>query len=97
MIHTQGQTWLEFGQGDVDLHVAYDDDHSILVLENAPAPRKIGVWESRDGREMDDARFARAPAIMSFSNVESIDAVICSLNKAKAAFLKFCNKEALPK
>lgn len=95
MVHSNGQTWLEFGKGDVDLRVSYDGDCSLVILENAPTPRKIGVWEKRDGSEIDADRFAQAPAIMSFTNVESIDAVIYSLTKAKEAFQKFCGKEAL--
>lgn len=97
MVHSYGQTWLEFGKGDVNLYVSYEPDRSLVVMENAPAPRKIGVWHDTPDKSMSDERFNHAPVIMSFENVESIDAVIYSLTKAKEAFLTFCGKQdALP-
>lgn len=96
MIHAHGQTWLEFGKGDVDLIVSYEEDRSLVILENAPSPRKIGVWKNSPRQELSEDRFRSATAIMSFENVESIDAVIYSLTKAREAFLRHCNKELVP-
>jgi len=92
MVHSNGQTWLEFGKGDVDLFVSYDGTRSLILLENASAPRQIGVWEDGSGKSASSKRVKKAPAIMTFDNVESIDAVIYSLTKARAAFLQYCNE-----
>lgn len=94
MVHSRGQTWMEFGTGDVDLFVSYDDEHSLVVMENAPTPREIGKWKTGKKRQKVSAkRFSEAPAVMSFTNVESIDAVICSLSQAREAFLQHCGQE----
>lgn len=94
MIYSRGRTWLEFGAGDVDLLVGYDDEQSYVVLENAPTPREIGEWKTGKKRQKITAkRFAEAPVVMSFTNVKSIDAVIFSLSQAREAFLQHCAQE----
>ncbi len=95
MVHTRGQTWMEFGKGDVDLFVSYDDKHSLVIMENTTEPRVIGVWKETPNKDMDADRFQKAPAVMSFENIESIDALIYSLTKAKEAFYLFCSSEAV--
>lgn len=93
MVHTRGQTWLEFGKGDVDLFVSYDEKRSLVIMENTTEPRVIGVWKDTPTKDMDAERFQKAPAVMSFESIESIDALIYSLTKAKEAFNRFCGKE----
>jgi len=88
MIKKDRQTLLEFGKGDVDLFVSYDENHSLVVMENASTPREIGVW--KDSGSEDFVHVNESSVIMSFSNTRSIDAVICALTKAKEAFNRFC-------
>lgn len=96
MIHSYGQTWFEFGKGDIDLFVSVDEEHTFVIMENAPEPRQIGVWKDGHGQSVSDERLQRAPAVMTFSNVESIDAVILSLTRARKAFQQCCRQDALP-
>lgn len=73
---------MDFGQGNIGIRITCDFDRSYLVfgeIEHKP----IGNLETEDGAEMTILDLLDAPVLMSFSNIESIDALIFALKKAR--------------
>lgn len=72
---------IKFGNGDVCIYLSVEPGCGRLVLRNQQK-RKIGVYRKAKPSE---ATLAVRPddVVMNFSNPESIDAVITSLQKIK--------------
>lgn len=69
---------LEFGKGDIGIHMGDTSDIALLVLRNLKKPAPIGrLLNGSEAREME---LRKTDVVMSFSNTESIDALMKCLN-----------------
>ena len=65
---------LEFGKGDIGIHMGDTTGAALLVFRNLKKPAPIGrLLNGIKAREME---LQRSDVVMSFSNTESIDALM---------------------
>ena len=76
---------LEFGKGDIGIHMGDTTDIALLVFRNLKKPAPIGrLLNGGKAREME---LRTTDVVMSFSNTESIDALLkCLIQVRKRAF-----------
>lgn len=72
---------LEFGKGDIGIHMGSTSDVALLVFRNLKKPAPIGrLLNSSKAREME---LRKTDVVMSFSNTDSIDALMKCLKVIK--------------
>lgn len=83
----KGKAELNFGTGDIHIVSSCTADGEIgcVVFENQNPPRSIGKNPDGFNKEFIPEEY---PVIMTFSKVESIDALIGELLNAKANMLR---------
>lgn len=86
MITKPQQVRLDFGQGNIGIRITRDIERSYLVF-NDIEPKPIGDLGTEEGAYMTFIDLLDAPVMMSFSNVESIDALIGALQRARESML----------
>ena len=65
---------LEFGKGDIGIHMGDTSDVALLVFRNLKKPAPIGRLLNRGKAK--DFELRTTDVVMSFSNTESIDALM---------------------
>ena len=73
MIRNEGRR-LEFGKGDIGIHMGDTSDAALLLFRNLDTPAPIGKLLNRQRRR--EVEILDSDVVMSFSNTESIDALI---------------------
>ena len=73
MIHNEGKR-LEFGKGDIGIHMGDTSDAALLLFRNLDTPAPIGKLLNRQRRR--EVEILDLDVVMSFSNAESIDALM---------------------
>ena len=73
MIRNEGRH-LEFGKGDLGIHMGDTSDIALLLFRNLDTPAPIGKLLNRQRRR--EVEILDSDVVMSFSNAESIDALI---------------------
>ena len=73
MIRNEGRH-LEFGKGDIGIHMGETSDAALLLFRNLDTPAPIGKFLNRQRRRK--VEILDSDVVMSFSNAESIDALI---------------------
>ena len=73
MIHSKGKH-LEFGKGDIGINMSDTSDVALLLFRNLKKPAPIGRLVG--DRSMKVTELLDTDVLMSFSNVESIDALM---------------------
>ncbi|NLA82882.1 MAG: hypothetical protein GX849_08710 [Clostridiaceae bacterium] len=73
MIHKQGRH-IVFGKGDIGIHIGCNSDAAMLMFRNLERPFPIGKLVK--GRETQEVELLDTDVVMSFSNAESIDALM---------------------
>ena len=79
MIRNNGKH-LEFGQGDIGIHMGDTSDVALLLFRNLDKPAQIGKLLSGQKR---NEEILDTDVVMSFSNTESIDALMKCLKVVK--------------
>ena len=72
---------LEFGNGDIGIHMGDTSDVALLVFRNLNKPALIGRLLS--GTKAKEVELLDSDVVMSFSNTESIDALIKCLQRVR--------------
>lgn len=80
MIRNEGRH-LEFGKGDIGIHMGDTSDVALLVFRNLKKPAPIGRLLNGQRRAKDE--ILDSDVVMSFSNTESIDALMKCLKIVK--------------
>lgn len=80
MIRNEGKR-LEFGKGDIGIHMGDTSDIALLLFRNLDTPTPIGKPVNRQRRRA--VEILDSDVVMSFSNTESIDAFISCLRVIK--------------
>jgi len=76
---------LEFGKGDIGIHMGDTSDVALLIFRNLKKPAPIG--RQLNGGRAREMELQKSDVVMSFSNTESIDALIkCFLHVRMRAF-----------
>ena len=73
MIRNEGKD-LEFGKCDIGIHMGDTSDVALLLFRNLDAPAPIGKLLNRQRRR--EVEILDSDVVMSFSNAESIDALM---------------------
>ena len=73
MIHNKGNH-LEFGKGDIGIQMGDTSDVALLLFRNLDKPAQIGKLLS--GQKRKEVEILDTDVVMSFSNTESIDALM---------------------
>ena len=73
MIRNEGRH-LEFGKGDIGIHMGDTSDAALLLLRNLDTPAPIGKLLNRQRRRK--VEILDSDVVMSFSNTDSIDALM---------------------
>lgn len=73
MIHKQGRH-IVFGKGDIGIHMGCNSDTAMLMLRNLERPFPIGKLVK--GKETREVELLDADIVVTFSNTESIDALM---------------------
>ena len=73
MIRNEGRH-LEFGKGDIGIHMGDTSDVALLLFRNLDTPVPIGELLNRQRRRK--VEIMDSDVVMSFSNTESIDALM---------------------
>lgn len=73
MIRNEGRN-LEFGKGDIGIHMGDTSDVALLLFRNLDTPAPIGKPVNRQRRRAFE--ILDSDVVMSFSNTESIDALM---------------------
>ena len=73
MIRNEGKR-LEFGKGDIGIHMGDTSDAALLLFRNLDTPAPIGKLLNRQRRR--EVEILDSDVVMSFSNAESIDALM---------------------
>ena len=73
LIRNEGKH-LEFGKGDIGIHMGDTSDAALLLFRNLDTPAPIGKLLNRQRRR--EVEILDSDVVMSFSNAESIDALI---------------------
>ena len=72
---------LEFGKGDIGIHMSDTSDVALLVFRNLKKPAPIGRLLS--GTKAKEVELFDCDVVMSFSNTESIDALMKCLKHVR--------------
>ena len=83
MIRNYGKH-LEFGKGDIGIHMGDTSDVALLLFRNLDKPAPIGKLLSGQKR---NEEILDTDVVMSFSSTESIDALMKCLNLIRRNFL----------
>ena len=73
MIRKEGRH-LEFGKGDIGIHMSDTAEDGVLLFRNLDRPAQIG--KVLNGKRRKEVELLDTDVLMSFSNVESIDALM---------------------
>ena len=73
MIRNEGKH-LEFGKGDIGIHMGDTSDVALLLFRNLDTPAPIGKLLNRQRRR--EVEILASDVVMSFTNAESIDALM---------------------
>ena len=73
MIRNEGRH-LEFGKGDIGIHMGDTSDAALLLFRNLDTPAPIGELLNRQRRR--EVEILASDVVMSFTNAESIDALM---------------------
>ena len=73
MIRNEGRH-LEFGKGDIGIHMGDTSDVALLLFRNLNKPARIG--KLLNGQRRTEVEILDTDVVMSFSNTESIDALM---------------------
>ena len=73
MIRNEGRH-LEFGKGDIGIHMSNTAEGGVLLFRNLDRPAQIG--KVLNGKRRKVVELLDTDVLMSFSNVESIDALM---------------------
>lgn len=73
MIRNEGRH-LEFGKGDIGIHMGDTSDVALLLFRNLNKPARIG--KLLNGKRRTEVEILDTDVVMSFSNTESIDALM---------------------
>ena len=73
LIRNEGRH-LEFGKGDIGIHLGDTSDVALLLFRNLDTPAPIGKLLNRRRRR--EVEILDSDVVMSFSNAESIDALM---------------------
>ena len=73
MIRNEGRH-LEFGKGDIGIHMGDTSDAALLLFRNLDTPAPIGKLLNRQRRR--EVEILDSDVVMSFSNTKSIDALM---------------------
>ena len=73
LIRNEGRH-LEFGKGDIGIHMGDTSDVALLVFRNLNKPARIG--KMLNGQRRAEVEILDTDVVMSFSNTESIDALM---------------------
>jgi hypothetical protein len=73
LIRNEGRH-LEFGKGDIGIHMGDTSDVALLLFRNLDTPVPIGELLNRQRRRK--VEIMDSDVVMSFSNTESIDALM---------------------
>lgn len=73
MIRNKGKH-LEFGKGDIGIHMGETSDAALLLFRNLDTPVPIG--KLLNGQKRKEVEILDTDVVMSFSNTESIDALM---------------------
>ena len=73
MIRNEGKH-LEFGKGDIGIHMGDTSDAALLLFRNLDTPAPIGKLLNRQRRR--EVEILDSDVVMSFSNTDSIDALM---------------------
>ena len=73
MIRNEGKH-LEFGKGDIGIHMGDTSDSALLLFRNLDTPVSIGKPVNRQRRRA--VEILDSDVVMSFSNTDSIDALM---------------------
>ncbi len=73
MIRNEGKH-LEFGKGDIGILMGDTSDVALLLLRNLDKPAPIG--KLLNGQKRKEVKILDTDVVMSFSNTESIDALM---------------------
>lgn len=76
MIRNKGKH-LEFGKGDIGIHMGETSDAALLLFRNLDTPAPIGKLLNRQRRRK--VKILDSDVVMSFSSAESIDALMSCL------------------
>jgi len=76
---------LEFGKGGIGIHMSDTSDVALLVFRYPKKPAPIGRLLS--GNRAKEVELLKSDMVMSFTNIESTDALIkCLLNVRRNTF-----------
>ena len=73
MIRNEGRH-LEFGKGDIGIHMGDTSDVALLLFRNLNKPARIG--KLMNGQRRSEVEILDTDVVMSFSNTESVDALM---------------------
>ena len=73
MIRNEGKH-LEFGKGDIGIHMGETSDAALLLFRNLDTPAPVGKLLNRQRRR--EVEILASDVVMSFTNAESIDALM---------------------
>jgi len=73
LIRNEGKR-LEFGKGDIGIHMGDTSDAALLLFRNLDTPAPVGKLLNRQRRR--EVEILDSDVVMSFSNAESIDALM---------------------
>ena len=73
MIRNEGRH-LEFGKGDIGIHMGDTSDAALLLFRNLDTPAPVGKLLNRQRRR--EVEILASDVVMSFTNAESIDALM---------------------
>lgn len=80
MIRNNGKH-LEFGKGDIGIHMGDTSDVALLLFRNLDKPAPIGTV--LNGKRRKEIELLDTDVLMSFSNTDSIDALMKCLRVIK--------------
>lgn len=79
LIHNEGRH-LEFGKGDIGIHMGDTSDVALLLFRNLDTPAPI---EELLNRQRSKVEIVNSDVVMGFSNTDSIDALMKCLRIVK--------------
>ena len=65
---------MEFGKGDIGIHMGDTSDVALLLFRNLNKPARIG--KLMNGQRRSEVEILDTDVVMSFSNTESVDALM---------------------
>lgn len=72
---------MEFGKGDIGIHMGDTSDVALLLFRNLNKPARIG--KLLNGQRRAEVEILDTDVVMSFSNTDSIDALMKCLKLIK--------------